>query len=406
MGTNRRFHSTCGSKIEETNSYLDKSVSAGAITEQERQIIDEYIEELCATTQISPTRRYKIAGTIVRTHAYFPEFSACTLSDVYKAIETIKTATKEDGKPRFTKNTISDYVRMVKRLFIWLCENGYSQIDIKKLEKIKVPHYDRSSVTSEGLLTEEEVEAIIRACTNSRDRALISMLYEGGFRIGEIGNLTWGDLNFTDTNVTARTSEKTGKTRFVPLFMSREYICQWRDNYPLPITPEAFVFLTTTTKKPLQYKGILKQIRLLATRAGITKHVKPHLFRHSRITHLCRQGLSESAIKMMMWGDVSTNMLRTYLHLTSDDVAAQVAELNGVELPEKNEKKRERGLKPIQCPRCACMNSPTSKYCSTCGFALTLESKENVSNMEDAIREAMANNPFIMQEIIAAMQKR
>lgn len=42
------------------------------------------------------------------------------------------------------------------------------------------------------LLTEEDVSTMINACSTSRDLALISVLYEGGFRIGELDNLTWG----------------------------------------------------------------------------------------------------------------------------------------------------------------------------------------------------------------------
>ncbi|MDP3397179.1 MAG: tyrosine-type recombinase/integrase [Methanoregula sp.] len=45
--------------------------------------------------------------------------------------------------------------------------------------------------------------------------------------------------------------------------------------------------------------------------AGITKHVTPHLFRHSRITHIRNDGVQESVIKMMMWGTVNTTMFET-----------------------------------------------------------------------------------------------
>ena len=37
--------------------------------------------------------------------------------------------------------------------------------------------------TAEMMLTEDEVRAMINACMNSRNRALIATLYEGGFRI-------------------------------------------------------------------------------------------------------------------------------------------------------------------------------------------------------------------------------
>ncbi len=42
-----------------------------------------------------------------------------------------------------------------------------------------------SKVTPQDLITEEEFEAMLKACMNSRDRALISLLYESGAKIGE-----------------------------------------------------------------------------------------------------------------------------------------------------------------------------------------------------------------------------
>lgn len=38
----------------------------------------------------------------------------------------------------------------------------------------------------DDILTEHETSAMIDAAENLRDRAIIAMLYEGGFRVGEI----------------------------------------------------------------------------------------------------------------------------------------------------------------------------------------------------------------------------
>jgi len=43
------------------------------------------------------------------------------------------------------------------------------------------------------------------------------------------------------------------------------------------------------------------QLKRLAKRAGIERHITPHIFRHSRITHLIKENVSESVIKLMMW---------------------------------------------------------------------------------------------------------
>jgi integrase len=48
---------------------------------------------------------------------------------------------------------------------------------------------------------------MVGACTRNSDRAIIMMLYECGFRIGEIGGVKWG--------VIASVNFKTGKPRYV-----------------------------------------------------------------------------------------------------------------------------------------------------------------------------------------------
>ena len=42
--------------------------------------------------------------------------------------------------------------------------------------------------TAQMMISEDEIRAIIEACQNSRDRAIIATLYEG-FRVEEIGRL-------------------------------------------------------------------------------------------------------------------------------------------------------------------------------------------------------------------------
>jgi len=54
-----------------------------------------------------------------------------------------------------------------------------------------------------------------------------------------------------------------------------------------------------------------KVIKAAAKEAGITKNVTPHLFRHSRISHLLSEGMGETITKQICWGNQSTNMLKT-----------------------------------------------------------------------------------------------
>ena len=72
------------------------------------------------------------------------------------------------------------------------------------------------------LLKPDEIIAMVKACKQNVDRALIMMLYEGGFRIGEIGKMKWGDVNFDKNGATVNVNFKPGKPRIILYFSSCE----------------------------------------------------------------------------------------------------------------------------------------------------------------------------------------
>ena len=244
---------------------------------------------------------------------------------------------------------------------------------------------------------------MVKACKNSRDRALISVLYEGALRIGEVASMTWKDLHFNDTNVTIFTDFKTGKARTIPIIASREYLSQWRNDYPGDPTGDNFVFITFRGK-PLRYASLLKHIRSIAARANIQKHITLHLFRHSRITALARSGLSESTIKLLAWGTLETTMMSTYAHLTLDDVTASLEELSGIKRPEKTRESRK--MKPLQCPHCAHINSPGMVFCGSCGSALDEAGLTQTEAVLEMLKNEMAADPGFLLDVFREIQNK
>ena len=155
--------------------------------------------------------------------------------------------------------------------------------------------------------------------------------------------------------------------------MSRAYLASWRNDYPMEVIPDSFVFLSNR-RSPLTYHGVTKQLRIIAKRAGITKHITPHIFRHTRATILIRQGYGEAITKKLLWGNLNSKMFSTYLHLVDSDVERVIAEKAGI-VPKEQ---RSKTLEPRQCPRCFTVNGATLGFCGTCGFELTKEAMEKV----------------------------
>lgn len=84
---------------------------------------------------------------------------------------------------------------------------------------------------------------MITNASSLRDKAVISVLYEGGFRIGELGNLLWTQVKFFEDHAAISTDFKTGKPRTIPLYNSMGYLKDLANQYPGDLnTPGSFVF--------------------------------------------------------------------------------------------------------------------------------------------------------------------
>jgi integrase len=384
-----RFHKTGEQVRLYMNHSIDKALADGRILQADADLIREFIAEARATAHISNDRAFKLAYTLIGWRQFIGPFHTLTTPEIFAGMDALDMATKADGSPRYTDNTKADYKNFLKRFATWLHENDYApNVRIEKIRKIRTAAYDAVTKTAEMMLSPDDVRAMIEVCTNSRDRALVALLYEGAFRIGEVATLRWGQVKFSEWNCSITVSFKTKRPRTIPIIMALPYLVQWRNDYPVPYTEDAFVFLTDGAHQQLQYAGTTKQLKRIARRAGIQKHVTPHLLRHSRITNLMKAGTNESIIKKIAWGSLSTKMMGTYLHLADADIEAEMARLAGVEPPAQ--KRARSTLEPRQCPRCFRINAPTDRFCP-CGIELTADA---AADMETTVQMIEATDVY------------
>lgn len=369
---NQRFYRSDEQYRDQIDRVLARKKEASEISESDEQIIRSFIAELRATKGISDVRAAKLCSNITGLRRWLPPFDEMVTSDVYLAADRIRNA-------GFKQNSEADIIRALKRVSLWVCANGKAAPGLQedKIRLIQTPGYDSATKDASDLLTPEEVMSMITNAGSLRNQAIISALYEGGFRIGEIGNLQWQQVKFFDEHAAISTDFKTGKARTIPLYNSMGYLKEWANQYPGDLQlPGAFVFLNKNNEE-FAYDGLRKIIQRAATAAGIDRKLTPHTFRHSRITHLIKEGWRESTIKKMMWGSVESDMFKTYLHLCDEDIADEAAERMGVRRRGRptNESKK---LEPTQCLSCGTVNPFTHRFCSACGIPLTPETGERM----------------------------
>lgn len=197
-----------------------------------------------------------------------------------------------------------------------------------RLLKVKEPK------TFPGCLTPEQVNTLVEACCNLRDKFLIRLLYESGLRIGETLGLRHEDMvtgNKNQIKVIPRVHNinyvraKAGVERTV--HVSKE-LMQWYSAYLIEEYPEdidcdfVFVVIKAPGKgeigNPLNYKTVDSLFRRLSKKTGI--EVTPHLLRHTHATELIRAGWDMSYVqKRLGHRDIQTTV-NTYVHLTDEDL--------------------------------------------------------------------------------------
>jgi integrase/recombinase XerD len=365
---------------------LSSALGSGLISDDDKVLIETYVIESKTAKRFGVSHANKITYGLIRWRNYLGEYRQTTYTDVYRAIDRIKTSPIRE-KPKedipYSENTLRDFISILKGFYIWLITNNYSRCPMDKIGAIGVPLGNTMCTTAEDLLSHEDLLAMIMSCKSAKDRAFIATLFDGAFRIQELCTLTWGQLQINDLNVIANVNGKTGKARSIPLILAKPYITQWNAEYPCKITKDALVFLSSHNT-PMRYGAVAKHIREIAKRAGITKNVKPHLFRHSKVTDWLRQGMPETAVKDFGWGNRKTKMLDTYGHLNNNEYTRMAMEKSGITVPTEH---KPNVLNPRQCSNCAKVNTPTSNYCAACGMPLTPEASANFKQLKTEIEQ-------------------
>jgi len=379
---NVSYHSSAENYFAHAERSLNRAIQEHRITLSDRKLIEKF--SLRLKSAISPCRYMKIVSMLVNVRRYFRvEFSEVDEDDYLDALSNIKYAKRQDGKEKgepYSQNMIADWMKIVKRFFQFLQKHGLTSVPADVIDQTKPERYDRHTKSDEDVLSIEEINKLIAATNSIMYKAYISLLYELGARSIEIANLKWKDIEVKDKFVSCTIHDtKTNKIRVVPSVAYSLYLLEWRNQYPRDAFGENFVFINSKFQ-PLKYAAVLTKIKKLAKTAGINKKVTLHIFRHSRITHVLRDGMSETLVKKAFWGNELTNMIDVYGHLTNKDVENEYLRISGVEVPAESKAAVE--LKTITCPKCLRVNPPGTKFC-VCGNCLDSSVMEDVkSNIE------------------------
>ncbi|MBI5226391.1 tyrosine-type recombinase/integrase [Candidatus Micrarchaeota archaeon] len=239
-----------------------------------------------------------------------------------------KTASKDDimeliskiEQQAYSDSTKHDFKVVLKMFYRWLL--GDDEVTPKIVSWIKPRMKNGIHKLPEELLTEEEVQEMADAANNLRDKALVLSLYESGCRIGEISSMKLKNVQFDQHGAILRVTGKTGDRR-VRIITSANAIRQWIGMHPYRTDSESWLWPSRATNYHKNitphHRSFYKVLVELGEKAGIKKHIYPHLFRHSRATALANK-LTEAQMKEHFGWTQSSDMASVYVHLSGRNV--------------------------------------------------------------------------------------
>jgi len=412
----REFHTIKEDYIERS---LQDAIDKGWMTEEDRDLIVEYVDEKKGQRGRLSASRIKNIQIFLKNWTEFlgKPYTEISMRDVTAAAVKLAGA-KNDGtnpncrKPvgalRYGKTGIHEHRRELKAFLFWLVDEEHNaNLDPKKLKKFDTLSAETMTFKASDLLRPDEIEAMIGACQYSRDRAIIALLYEAGLRPVEIGRITWRDIVFHKYGADVTVREKTDRPRQIPIRWAVPYVAQWRQDCPYPPDGEALMFSTLVPRRlngelrylPLKDGSLRKQLKEIAARAAVRRYKKPYQLRHTRITDLLNANIPESHVMQISHGG-RTTIIGRYAHVTDSDAKVSILKLQGVDVEEIE---RRPALEARQCSRCNRINPRDVEWCGGCGHPLTLEAAGGIAAAESILTRIADQDPTSAQDIIRTL---
>jgi integrase len=371
---------------KEYPNYLHKMhLAEKKLNTEDRRTLEEYLN-FCRLTagedKVQQRRRYVIQFRDIAEVPY-DRFDRKTVEGIYLLI---KNSDREDvGKNEAIKN--------LKRLVNWKFKDmnltrNLKVINIRKGRNTK-------KINPSTLITDKEVEALIRACNSLKEKAMITLFVECGLRPQELLGLKWDDIKIDgDVGQLRVYSNKIKETRILPFKTCVIHLLRWKDEYQFPNRRAGdLVFPNPTDRNKKLFRTYLSDLfRRLCKRAGI-RHIFPYLARHTRITQLKKE--LPIAVCSAYAGH-SEKTSATYTHLTEDDVREIVLErIYDIKEPTpKESRKFEKEIKQIR--------HEIMEYQERLA---ELEQEEAKRKEGDEIINALTNDPDSLKPIAKAMAK-
>lgn len=271
-------------------------------------------------------------------------------------------------------------------------------------DDIEVGQPDVTPITEDDVFSSDETDALLEAARHPRDMALVAFMLVTGQRSTAVLSVRVGDVSLDDQSGKVHLNDEAtgmkGASGPRPLLWARPYIVNWLENHPRRDDPDAPLFCclkggsrpkedgTSSWERGdvLSKDQLDNRLNSLAEDAGIDPdRVSPHTSRHSAITRMRNQGINDDRIRFMIGVAEDSDILERYDQATDEKMMNRLREDHGMDTGED-----EVGRPTIEnCPQCRQTLRESTRYCPSCGTAMTMEAAERVETTRETVQDEL-----------------
>lgn len=221
---------------------------------------------------------------------------------------------KDDGQP-LSRYTVHAWVRPVRQMLRWAASVG---------EDVQArPQLPRTEKPVRETITRQDIDKMELSLPTERDRLIIRLFADCGLRLEELATLESENIVRTGRHAFLRVRGKRDRVREVPILPGLLRRLERHISGRSGDSSSDRVFLSNRRSRhgdyePLTSDGVYKVVRDAAARCRLDRRIHPHLFRHSWMTEMLRNGMSP--IQLSLIAGASPEVIsRCYTHLTKED---------------------------------------------------------------------------------------
>lgn len=200
--------------------------------------------------------------------------------------------------------TYNHYYAALRFMYKRVLKINWNEDDIPRMRR------DRSLPT---ILEKEEIDAILEVTTNLKYKSIFAVMYSGGLRVSEATHLHYKDISRKSHSIHIHNTKNRMERytiladRTLDILTEYWYQCG---------RPQDILFPSKVTGDYLDISAVNQVLKRSSQRAGITKHVTTHAFRHSFASHLLESGCDIKYIQALL-GHLDPKSTEIYLHVSN-----------------------------------------------------------------------------------------